>query len=71
MIIKNDKEVFCRDNSGLRGYHSKDIRDLNNLQGTNQLIKQIINAVNAIHQISRKCKVQLTNFWKNINGKGS
>ena len=26
-------------------YHSKDIRDLNNLPGTNQLLKQIINAL--------------------------
>ena len=48
-----------------------DIRDLNNLPGTNQLLKQIINAVNAIHQISRKGELQLTNFWINISGKGS
>ena len=53
------------------GFISKDIRDLSNLQGTNQLIKQIINAVNAIHQISRKGEVKLTNFWINISGKGS
>ena len=54
-----------------QGYHSKDIRDLNNLPGTNQLLKQIINAVNAIHQISRKGDLKLTNFWINISGKGS
>ena len=56
---------------GFQGYHSKDIRDLNNLSGTSQLLKQIINAVNTIHQISRKGDLQLTNFWINISGKGS
>ena len=71
LIRENDKDGVNKSNSGLQGYHSKDIRDLNNLPGTNQLLKQIINAVNAIHQISRKGDLQLTNFWINISGKGS
>ena len=71
LIRKNDKEGVNKSNSGFKSYHSKDIRDLNNLPGTNQLLGQIINAVNAIHQISRKGELQLTNFWVNINGRGS
>ena len=71
LIRKNDKDGVIKSNSGLKGYHSKDIRDLNNFPGTNQLLKQIINAVNAIHQISRKGDLKLTNFWINISGKGS
>ena len=71
LIRKNDKDGVIKSNSGLQGYHSKDIRDLNNLPETNQLLKQIINAVNAIHQISRKGDLKLTNFWINISGKGS
>ena len=70
-IRKNDEDGVQKSNSGLQGYHSKDIRDLNNLPGTNQLMKQIVNAVNAIHQISRQGELHLTNFWININGKGS
>ena len=71
LIRKNDKDGVIKSNSGSHGYHSKDIKDLNNLPGTNKLLRQIINAVNAIHQISRKGDLQLTNFWININGKGS
>ena len=71
LIRENDKDGVIKSNSGFQGYHSKDIRDLNNLPGTNQLLKQIINAVNAIHQISRQGDLQLTNFWINISGKGS
>ena len=71
LIRKNDKGGVRKSNAGYQGYHSKDIRDLNNLPGTNQLLKQIINAVNAIHQISRKGDLKLTNFWINISGKGS
>ena len=71
LIRKNDKDGVRKSNAGYQGYHSKDIRDLNNLPGTNQLLKQIINAVNAIHQISRQGDLQLTNFWINISGKGS
>ena len=71
LIRKNDKDGIRKSNAGFQGYHSKDIRDLNNLPGTNQLLKQIINAVNAIHQISRKGNLELTNFWINISGKGS
>ena len=63
LIRKSDKDGGIKSNSGLQGYHSKDIRDLNNLPETNQLLKQIINAVNAIHQISRKGDLKLTNFW--------
>ena len=48
LIRKNDEEGIHKSNSGFQGYHSKDIMDLNNLQGTNQLIKQIINAINII-----------------------
>ena len=62
MIKKNDKDGVRKNNSGLKGYHSNDIKDLKNLPGTNQLINQIINAVNAIHQISREGELQLTNF---------
>ena len=54
LIRKNDKDGVSKSNAGYQGYHSKDIRDLNNLPGTNQLLKQIINAVNSIHQISRQ-----------------
>jgi len=71
LIRKNDKDGVRKSNSGFKGYHSKDITDLNNLPGTNQLVKQITNAVNAIHQISRQGELQLTNFWINISGKGS
>ena len=71
LIRKNDEDGVLKSNSGFKAYQSKDIRDLNNLPGTNQLVKQIINAVNAIHQTSRKGELQLTNFWININGKGS
>ena len=71
LIRKNDEDGMRKSNSGFKGYHSKDIKDLNNLPGTNQLVKQIINAVNSIHQISRQGELQLTNFWININGKGS
>jgi len=70
-IRKSDKDGLIKSNSGSQGYHSKDIRDLNNLPGTDKLIKQIINAVNTIHQISRQGDLQLTNFWINISGKGS
>tara|TARA_A100001388_G_C28665965_1_gene449130 strand:+ start:134 stop:772 length:639 start_codon:yes stop_codon:yes gene_type:complete len=71
LIRKNDKDGVRKSNSGLQGYHSKDIRDLNNLPGTNLLLGQIINTVNAIHQVSRQGELQLTNFWINISGKGS
>ena len=52
LIRKNDEDGVRKSNSGFQGYHSKDIKDLNNLPGTNQLVRQIINTVNAIHQIS-------------------
>ena len=71
LIKKNDKEGVRKSNSGFNGYHSKDIRDFNNLPGTNQLVNQIINSVNTIHKISRQGELQLTNFWINISGKGS
>ena len=70
-IRNNDKDGVLKSNSGLQGYHSRDIRDLNDLPGINLLLNQIINAVNAIHQISRKGELQLINFWINISGKGS
>ena len=70
-IRNNDKDGIRKSNSGLQGYHSRDIRDLDNLPGTNLLLNQIINAVSTIHQISRQGELQLTNFWININGKGS
>ena len=71
LIKKNDKDGVRKSNSGLQGYHSKDLKDLSNLPATNQLVNQIINAVNTIHQISRQGELYLTNFWININGKGS
>ena len=71
LIKKNDKDGVRKSNSGLQGYHSKDIRDLSNLPSTNQLVNQIIHAVNTIHKISRQGELQLTNFWINISGKGS
>ena len=71
VIRENDRDGIRKSNSGFHAYHSKDIRDLNNLPGTNQLLKQIINAVTSIHQISREGELQLTNFWINISGKGS
>ena len=71
LIRKNDKDRVRKSNAGFQGYHSKDIRNLDNLPGTNQLLKQIISAVNTIHNISRKGNPQLTNFWINISGKGS
>ncbi len=70
-IRNNDKDGVRKSNSGLQGYHSRDIRNLDNLPGTNLLLNQIINAVSTIHQISRQGELQLTNFWININGKGS
>ena len=71
LIKKNDKDGVRKSNSGFQGYHSKDIRDFNDLPRTNQLLNQIINAVNTIHQISRQGEMDLTNFWINISGKGS
>ena len=71
LIRENDSQGVRKSNSGLQGYHSKDIRNLENLPNIKKLINQIINAVNSIHQISRKGDLQLTNFWININGKGS
>ena len=71
LIKKNDKDGVRKSNSGFQGYHSKDIRDFNNLPSTNQLVNQITNAVNTIHQISRQGELDLTNFWINISGKGS
>ena len=71
LIKKNDNVGVRKSNSGSQGYHSKDIRDLENLPGTNHLVKQIVNAVNVIHQISRQGELQLTNFWINISGQGS
>ena len=71
LIRENDKDGVSKSNTGINGYHSKDIRDLSNLPGTNHLLNQIINAVNAIHQISRQGDLVLTNFWLNISPKGS
>ena len=71
LIKKNDKDGVRKSNAGFKGYHSQDIKDLSNLPGTNELLKQINKAVHAIHQISRQGELQLTNFWININGKGS
>ena len=71
MIRKKDQDGVRKSNSGFKGYHSKDIRDLNNLPNTNQLVKQIINAVNAIHQMSRQGELQLTNFLDFITSKSS
>ena len=51
---KNYRDGAFKSNSCKNGYHSKDIRDLNNLPETNQFLNQKINAVNAIHQISKK-----------------
>ena len=62
LIRENDKDGVIKSNSGYQGYHSKDIKDLNNLPGTNQLLKQIINAVNAIHQISRQGDLQSVSY---------
>ena len=71
VIKKNDNDGVRKSNAGVQGYHSNNIRNLNNLPATEQLINQIINAVNSIHKISRQGQLQLTNFWININGKGS
>ena len=71
LIRKNDRDGVRKSNAGFQGYHSKDIRNLDNLPGTNQLLKQIVDAVNVIHQSSRQGELKLTNFWINISGKGS
>ncbi len=71
LIRKNDIQGVRKSNSGFQGYHSKDIRNLENLQNTKKLMNQITKAVNSIHNISRKGDLQLTNFWINISGKGS
>ena len=71
LIKKNDNVGVRKSNSGSQGYHSKDISDLDNLPGTSHLVKQIVNAVNVIHQISRQGELKLTNFWINISGQGS
>ena len=70
MIRKNDKDGIRKSILALKDIFKR-YQDLNNLPGTNQLVSQIISAVNAIHQISRKGELQLTNFWINISGKGS
>ena len=70
-IKENDKEGAKKSNTGLNGYHSKDIRNLDNLPYLNRLMQQIFNCVNSIHQFNRKGELQLENFWINISGKGS
>ena len=43
LIRRNDKDDVIKINSDFQGYH---LKNLNNLPVTNQLLKQIINAVN-------------------------
>ena len=70
-IKENDKEGVKKSNTGLNGYHSKDIRTLDNLPYLNRLMQQIFNCVSSIHQFNRKGELQLENFWINISGEGS
>ena len=70
-IQENDKEGVIKSNTGLNGYHSKDINTLDNLPFLDRLMQQIFNCVNSIHQFNRKGEIQLENFWINISGEGS
>jgi len=70
-IKKNDQEGVIKSNTGLNGYHSKDIRNFENIPKINKLMFEIANCVNSIHQVNRKGKLNLANFWVNISGKGA
>ena len=70
-IKKNDQEGVIKSNTGLNGYHSKDISNFKSTPKIKKLIFEIANCVNSIHQASRKGKLNLANFWINISGKGA
>ena len=71
LIKKRDGEGVIKSNTGLNGYHSKDIRNLKNIPNIDKLMQQISNCVNAIHGFNRKGELELNNFWINISGYGS
>ena len=71
LIRSNDKEGLIKSNTGLNGYHSKNIGNLENLPEIKKLMIKIVKCVNSIHQISREGNLQLANFWINISGKGA
>ena len=71
IIKKNDQEGVIKSNTGLNGYHSKDIRNFENIPKINKLMFEIAKCVNSIHQVNRKGKLNLANFWINISGKGA
>ena len=70
-IREKDPDGVVKSNSGLLGYHSKDIKNLESLSHTEKIINQVNKCVNSIHSISRSGDLQLKNFWINISGKGS
>ena len=71
LIKTNDKEGVKKSNTGLNGYHSKDIRNFENIPKTNKLVFEIVKCVNSIHHFNRKGELKLANFWINISGKGA
>ena len=71
MIKRDDQEGVIKSNTGLNGYHSKDIRNFENIPSINKLIFEIAKCVNSIHQVNRKGQLNLANFWINISGKGA
>ena len=70
LIKNNDNEGTKKSNTGVQGYHSKNIRSFENIPEIKKLINQIGNCVSSIHQLNRKGSIQLSNFWINICGKG-
>ena len=52
IIKKNDQEGVIKSNTGLNGYHSKDIRNFENIPKIKKLMFEIANCVNSIHQVN-------------------
>ena len=71
IIKKNDQEGVIKSNTGLNGYHYKEIRNFENIPKIRKLIFEIANCANSIHQGNRKGGLNLANFWINISGKGA
>ncbi len=71
LIRENDINGRSRSNSGDLAYQSTNITNLENLPNIKNLMDNISKCVNSIHTVSREGDLSLTNFWVNINGKGS
>ena len=60
---KNDRDKYVKA-IWFSGVSFKRYKRFKKSSGTNRLVKQIINVVNAIHQISRQGELDLTKFRK-------